>query len=134
MKKMYIILSIVLIVIIGLLFLKYLIIGNELKISFVKVQKYNLKEPEIYMDWFIINSEAQKYNLEKEGYIIPYVDFNKNYLIISQYKISKLYLKVICNECTGAHDGRVIFDKENSDKDFYYFYLMPTIKLSQGVG
>lgn len=134
MKKMYVILSIVLIAIIGLLFLKRLIIGKELKISFVKAHKYTSKEVDMYVDWFIINSEAQKKNLEDEGYIIPYVDFSKNYLIISQYKISKLYRKVICNECTGVPDGRVIFDKENSDKDFYYFYLMPTIKLSQGIG
>ena len=130
---MYVILLIVVAVIIGLV-LKYLIIGKELKISFITAQKYTSKDLDIYMDWFIINSEAQKRNLESEGYVVPYVDFNKNYLIISQYKISKLYRKVICNECSGAPDGRAIFDKENSDENCYYFYLMPKIRLSQGIG
>ena len=134
------ILFIVIIIIIGLSFLlKYLIIGRELKISFITEQKhsnetiadsYGLN----YHEWFIINSNLQVINLEKKGYIVPNINFNKNFLIISRYKISKLYRKAGCNECLGVPDGHAIFDKENSDKDFYYFYLMPKVWLSQGVG
>jgi hypothetical protein len=53
---------------------------------------------------------------------------------MSRYKISKLYQEIFINKCVGVPDGRVIFDKENSNKNFYYFYLMPKIMLSQGVG
>ena len=53
---------------------------------------------------------------------------------MSRFKITKLYQKPGCDECTGVPDGEAIFDKDKSDKNFYYFYLMPKIMLSQGVG
>jgi hypothetical protein len=137
---MYIISLIIVAAVIGLcVLLKYLIIGKELEISFVTEQKHTPTTLVYsfgldYDEWMIINNEIQRKNIENEGFVIPVIDFNKNYLIISRYKISKLYRKAVCNECLGVPDGRVIFDKENSDKDYYYFYLMPKIMLSQGVG
>jgi len=140
MKKMYIILLIVVVTIVGLfIFFKYRIIGKELEISFVTAQKHTFQDL-VYkgclndFEWIKISGEEQKKNLEQEGYVIPYIDFDKNYLILSRYKISKLYLKAGRSKCSGVPDGRAIFDKENSNTDFYYIYLMPRIMLSQGVG
>lgn len=140
MKKTYVISLIIVVAIIGLfVFIKYRIKGNRLEISFIMAQKHIPKDLAYIgglnnYEWIIISGESQKVNLEEEGYIIPYIDFGKNYLIISRYKIYKLYRKAGYNECLGVPDGRAIFDKENSDNDFYYFYLMPKIMLSQGVG
>lgn len=139
MKKVYVILSIVLMVILGLLLLKYLIVGKKLEISFVTAQKHTQKDLAYdgflnNFDWMIINNEEQRKNIEEEGYIIPSIDFNKNFLIMSRYKISLLYRKKYRNHCTGVPDGIIFFNKINSDKDFYYFYLMPRVMLSQGVG
>lgn len=140
MKKLYVILATSIAVAIGLfIFSKYLIVGKELEISFVTAQKYTLKNisDNGYLnryEWFIISGEIQRNNLVEEGYIIPAIDFNKNYLIISKYKISKLYRTVGDDLCSGVPNGRVIFDKGNSNNNFYYFYLMPKIMLSQGVG
>ena len=139
MKKKYII-SLIIIVSVTLFFvLKHQIIGKELKISFITSQKHTPKSLadnwglNCY-EWLIITNENQKNNFERDGYFMPFVDFNKNYLIISRYKISKLYQKAGINRCVGVPDGHAIFDKENSNKDFYYFYLMPNIILSQGIG
>ena len=126
------------IIIIGLLFLTKYLIGEKLEISYVTSQEHTPKDLEAEgflneFDWFIIRSEGQRENIEKTGYIVPTVDFSKNFLIISRYKISKLYRKPGCDECLGVPDGRAIFDKKNSDENRYYFYLMPTILLSQGV-
>jgi hypothetical protein len=140
MKRIYIILLIIIVVTIGLAtFIKYLIIGKKLEISFITIQKHIPKDLAYngclnYYEWIIIKGEIQKENLEEEGYVIPDIDFSKNYLIISRYKILKLYQKTGINKSLGVPDGRVVFDKENSDKDYYYFYLMPKIMLSQGVG
>jgi hypothetical protein len=113
--------------------------GTELKISFVTSQRHTFKDLKYEgllndFDWIILTSKEQQENWENEGYVIPTVNYSKNYLIISKYKISKLYKKPGCNECLGVPDGKAIFNKKNSDKDFYYFYLMPKIMLSQGVG
>lgn len=137
MKK-YLIWIISIIIIIGLLFLTKYLIGEKLEISYVTSQEHTPKDLEAEgflneFDWFIIRSEGQRENIEKTGYIVPTVDFSKNFLIISRYKISKLYRKPGCDECLGVPDGRAIFDKKNSDENRYYFYLMPTILLSQGV-
>ena len=137
---MYVVLLIIVVAAVGLfVLLKYLIIGKELEISFVTAQKHTSKTFGYnfgldYGEWLIISGEEQRKNIENEGFIIPVIDFDKNFLIISRYKISKLYRKAGCNECLGVPDGRAVFDKENSDKDYYYFYLMPKIMLSQGVG
>jgi hypothetical protein len=139
MKKIYAILLIIIVVIIGVfVFFKHQIIGTELEISFVTEQKHTPKDMAAdgllnFFDWLILTDEGQKENWEEEGYVIPYVDFSKNFLIISRYKISKLY-KAGYNECEGVPDGKAIFDKKNSNKNFYYFYLMPKIWFSQGVG
>jgi len=140
MKKMYIISLIVVIAVVGIFFLlKYLIIGRELEISFVTAQKHTPKDLSFKgclndFEWIIISGEDQRRNLEQEGYVIPYNDFSKNYLLISRHKISKLFIKTGLNKCSGVPDGRVIFDRENSNRDFYYFYQIPRIMLSQGVG
>lgn len=134
------IITIIVAIIIGLfVFLKYQIIGKELKVSFVTAQKHTPKDLTFKggindFEWIIISGEEQRKNLEQEGYVIPYVDFSKNYLIMSRYKISKLYRKAGNNTCLGVPDGRAVFDKENSDENFYYFYIMSKIMLSQGVG
>jgi len=140
MKKMYVISLIVFVTVVGLfVFFKYQIIGKKLEISFITAQKHTPQDLAYNgclnnFEWIIIRGESQKKNLEEEGYIIPHIDFDTNYLIISRYKISTLYRKAGRNECLGVPDGKAIFDKENSDKGFYYFYLMPKIMLSQGVG
>jgi hypothetical protein len=85
-------------------------------------------------EWIILTNEHQKVNWERAGYIIPLVDFNKNFIIISRYKISSLYQKAGTNKCLGVPDGKAVFDKANSNTNFFYIYLMPTIMLSQGVG
>ena len=110
-----------------------------LEISFITSEKHTEKSLTYEyalnsFEWIIIHGEGQKNNFEKEGYVIPSIDFDKNYLIISRYKITKLYRTARCNECEGVPDGCAVFDKKNSDKDYYYFYLMPKIMLSQGVG
>lgn len=110
-----------------------------MKISFVTAQKHTPKDLISNggindFEWIIISGEKQRKNLEQEGYVIPYIDFSKNYLIMSRYKIFKLYRKACNNSCLGVPDGRAVFDKENSDENFYYFYIMPKIMLSQGVG
>jgi len=139
MKKMYIILIIIVVAIIGFFLIKHLSIGKKLEILFLNAQKHTPKDLAYegflnVFDWVILSNDEQKKNWEKEGYVIPSIDFNKNYLIISRYKISKLYKKARINRCVGVPDGYVIFDKKNSNKNFYYFYLMPKIMLSQGVG
>jgi hypothetical protein len=140
MKKMYLISLIIVVAIVGLfVFSKHQIIGKKLEISFVTAQTHTQKDLVHNgclndFEWIIISGESQRKNLEQGGYIIPHIDFSKNYLIISRYKISKLYRKAGRNRCLGVPDGQAIFDKKNSNKDFYYFYLMPKIMLSQGVG
>lgn len=137
MKK-YLMLIISIITIVGLLFLTKYLIGEKLEISYVTSYEHTPEDlaAEGFLnefEWFIIRSDGQRENIEKEGYVVPSVDFSKNFLIISRYKISKLYRKPGCDECLGVPDGRAVFDKKNSDENRYYFYLMPTILLSQGV-
>lgn len=113
--------------------------STELPINFVTSQKHNDKDLSCdclinHFDWIILSDSGQQKNWENDGYVIPPVDFSKNYLIMTKYKITKLYKKPGCDECLGVPDGQVIFDKSNSDKDYYYFYLMPKVMLSQGVG
>jgi hypothetical protein len=113
--------------------------STELKIVFVKAQRHNTKDLSCdclinNYEWIILSDNGQQQNWENDGYVIPQVDFSKNYLIMSKYKIIKLYKKPGCDECLGVPDGQAIFDKSNSNSDFYYFYFMPTIMLSQGVG
>jgi hypothetical protein len=137
MKK-YLILIISVITIAGLLFLTKYLIGKKLEISYVTSQEHTPEDLAAEgllneFDWFIIRSEEQRGNIEKKGYVVPSVDFSNNFLIISRYKMSKLYRKPGCDECLGVPDGRAIYDKKNSDENRYYFYLMPTILLSQGV-
>ena len=137
MKK-YLMLIISIITIVGLLFLTKYLIGEKWEISYVTSYEHTPEDlaAEGFLnefEWFIIRSDGQRENIEKEGYVVPSVDFSKNFLIISRYKISKLYRKPGCDECLGVPDGRAVFDKKNSDENRYYFYLMPTILLSQGV-
>ena len=119
MKK-YLILIISVISIIGLLFLTKYLIGEKLEISYVTSQEHTPEDLAAEgllneFDWIIIRSEDQRENIENKGYVVPSVDFSKNFLIISRYKISKLYRKPGCDECLGVPDGRAIFDKKNSD-------------------
>ncbi len=140
MRKKHIILLIAIIAIAGLFVcFKHLILGEKLEISFVTAQKHTAKDLACHgglneFEWIIISGEEQRKNWEEEGYVIPLIDFSKNNLIISRHKISKLYRKAFNDPCLGVPDGKAIFDKKNSDKNFYYFYLMPKIVLSQGVG
>ena len=132
------------IVIIGVIYfiyttIRHQVIGTELKITFVNAQRHTPNDLACEgllndWEWGILSDAGQQKNWEKDGYVIPPVDFNKNYLIMSRFKITKLYQKPGCDECTGVPDGEAIFDKDKSDKNFYYFYLMPKIMLSQGVG
>lgn len=134
----------VLILTIGIIYFIYIsvrhqVIGTELKITFVNSQKHNDKDlASEYsineLEWFILHDTDHVKNWEKFGYVVPQIDFKNHYLIMSKYKILKLYQKPGCDECTGVPDGEAIFDKENSDKGSYYFYLMPKVMLSQGVG
>jgi hypothetical protein len=142
MKKLIILLSLILIPVIA-----YFIYastsdespGTEIKISFVAAQQHSGKDLNCNCllndyDWLILHSKDLQMNWQIEGYVIPTVDFTKNYLIMSRYKIIKLFRKKGCDECLGVPDGEAIFDKDNSDSDYYYFYIMPRIMLSQGVG
>lgn len=138
---MHVISLVIAIVAIGVfVFIKHLIKDKEIEISFIAAQEHTSKDLEYsgmginYYEWIIISNEVQMRNLGKMGYVIPRIDFEKNYIIMSRYKISKLYRKASCNKCIGVPDGRAIFDKGNSNSNFYYFYLMPKIMLSQGVG
>lgn len=118
---------------------KYIILGKEIEISLVTIERY---EPQPIAndlcknnnEWIIISNEIQMKNFEKDGFVIPHIDFNRNYLILSKYKISRIYQKLFVNRCSGVPDGYIVFDKKNSDKDSYYLYLMPPIMLSQGIG
>jgi len=139
MKKMFFILLIIVLGISLFIFIKYRILKKEIKITYILAQKYTFKEIDYNellnsQEWIILSNEDQRRNWENAGYVIPSVDFTKNYIIISKYKIYKLYQKVICNKCYGTPDGKIIFDKDHSDKSCYYFYLMPMIMLTQGVG
>jgi hypothetical protein len=144
MKKILIIIGLGLAFTIGLLYYifspdKPPIGSTELEISFVGSQRHNSKDlSSAYsinqLEWFILSSEDQVKNWEEWGYVIPKIDFADHYLIMSKFKILRLYKKPGCDECLGVPDGIAILDKTNSDKDFYYFYLMPKIMLSQGVG
>lgn len=113
--------------------------STELKISFVGSQRHNSKDLSSEysikrLEWFILSNEGQIKNWVEFGYIIPKVDLKDHYLIMSKFKILRLYKKPGCDECLGVPEGQATLDKTNSDKDFYYFYLMPKIMLSQGVG
>ncbi|KKP37291.1 hypothetical protein A2483_05650 [Candidatus Peregrinibacteria bacterium RIFOXYC2_FULL_33_13] len=88
-----------------------------------------------YDEWFIITNKQQRLNLMKEGYKIPDINFEKNFLITSQYKIKFLWsFRSFCDSCTGMPNGHIIFDKQNSEQNKYYFYLMDKISLSQSAG
>jgi len=139
MKKLYAILIICCSLIAGILvFVKYLILGKEVDIILITEQyksQTNTSGWDINNnEWIIISNENQLKNVEEDGFSVPHIDFNRNYLIMSKYKISKLYRKIYTNKCSGVPNGHIFFDKENSDNDSYYFYLMPKIMLSQGVG
>ena len=140
MKRRHLIIYAVAIAFVGLLVLfKLFFIGKKLEVSFVKAQKHSQNDLAYKgcinnFEWIIICEESQRRNLMKEGYTIPDIDFSKNYLVISRYKISRLYQKACDNPYTGVPDGRAVFDKKKSNEDFYYFYLIPKVKLSQGVG
>lgn len=140
MKRIHLIISVVAIALVGFfVFSKLFFIGKKLEISFVKAQRHSQSDLAYKgcvndFEWIIICEESQRRNLMKEGYTIPDIDFSKNYLIISRYKISRLYQKACDNPYTGVPDGLAVFDKKNSNEDFYYFYLIPRVKLSQGVG
>ena len=140
MKRKYVISLIIIAVAIGLfIFYKDRITGEELEISFVKAQKRTPKDLAYdgilnNHEWLMIRGDDHRESLEEIGYIIPRIDFSKNHLIISRYRISKLYREAGYNECLGVPDGKAFFDKKNSSKDSCYFYLMPLILLSQGVG
>jgi hypothetical protein len=137
MKKIVVILTIIIALIILYQIFNYH--DQKMETTFICVEKYKNKELARMgilnsFDWMIISDVEQKHHFEKEGYSFPNVDFSKNYLLFSKYKVKKLYRSNNINNCTGVPDGKIIFDKFHSRKDCYYFYLMPTLMLSQGVG
>lgn len=140
MKKMYVIsLVLISILVTAALSLKFGINKKEIDISFLTAKKITHKNLLFegglnYYEWFIVTNENQRSNLEIEGYIIPSVDFNQNYLILSRYKILSLYIKKFCFQCSRVPEGKVIFDKLKSKDDTYYIYRMPRIMLIQGIG
>lgn len=139
MKKIYVFLLILaLIIVIFILMNKYLF-KKRIEINYIGSYQYFDKNSNYtnYFnsnDWVIISNKQQRKNWIESGYIIPEIDFNKNNIIISKYKIIKLYHKKYINRCSGVYDGIVIFNKRKSDNNFYYIYIMPKIILTQGIG
>jgi len=118
---------------------KCLIAGKEVQVLYITYQDntsidINYKGGLYVFDWFIVSSDKQKDILVKAGYFLPDVNFENNNLIVSRFKISKLYRSIGNNPDLGIPDGRAVFDKRNSSYGCYYLYLMPKIMLSQGVG
>lgn len=139
MKKIVVLVVYLLAIVVFFALSKCLFLGKELDISFLSSQRHNTKDLEFggglnAYDWFIVSSNTQRNNLEDDGYVLPEVDFSEFFLIISRYKILKLYRRAWVNPCTGVPDGRPRFDKNTSKEDQYYLYLMPRVWLSQGVG
>ena len=142
MKKLFIALLIIIVIILSSNFYLYIYkVHNrsEIKIVFVKEQVHIHKDLSsgwlnYNWEWLILTDSIQKKNWEEVGYILPNIDFKKNFLIMSRYKIMKLYQLPGCDECEGVPKGEAIFNKKGSDKRYYYFYLMPKIWLTQGIG
>ncbi|MBL7974581.1 MAG: hypothetical protein JNJ85_06695 [Candidatus Kapabacteria bacterium] len=138
-KLLFVSLLVVTPIVVVFIHYKDFLISKEVALLFVSAHKHTFHDVTAdgglnYFDWFIISDESQRSYLEQCGYAIPHIDFSKNYLIISKYRITKLTYKQVCESCTGVPDGLATFDKENSQNDMYYFYIMPCIMLSQGVG
>ncbi len=138
MKKIYVFLLIFASIIIFIIMKNFLFI-KRIELNYIGSYQYDNKNSNFdnyfYLnDWVIISNEQQRKNWKESGYILPEINFNKQYIIISKYKIDKLYQKKYINKCSGVYDSKVIFDKKNSNIDFYYIYIMPKIMLTQGVG
>lgn len=140
MKQVYITTIIIIILTMLVLFLlKILYYGKPLNISYIgsyKTNEEHLSNSKSLnsLNWVIVTNKTQKQNFELEGYILPEIDFNKNFIIISKFKIKKLYKKSKKNNCTGGYDGIAIFNIKESNEELYYIYLMPPLLLSQGIG
>jgi hypothetical protein len=77
--------------------------------------------------WFI--------NWLADGLSLPHCDFSKNYLILSQYKIDRLYFHPNhIDECCGAPPGFADLNRLASKSHKVYIYKMPKILLTQGIG
>jgi len=139
MKKIYVYLLIIVFIIVIFISMKNYIFKKRIELNYIGSYQYFEKNSNYtnYFnsnDWVIISNKQQRKNWIESGYIIPKIDFNKNFIIISKYKIIKLYQKKYINRCSGVSDGIVIFNKRKSDSNFYYIYLMPKIMLTQGIG
>lgn len=138
-KKLFLYICVLIAIVGSLILSKYLLVGKELDIAYISTQKHTSKDLGCLgglntFNWFIVSTVTQRINLEESGYHLPEIDFNKHYLILSRFKISKLYQSIFKCPCSGVPKGRLYFDKENSKDDSYYVYLMPPIMLSQGIG
>jgi hypothetical protein len=85
--------------------------------------------------WFMITGEPQYKNWHADGLSLPDCDFSKNYLILSQYKIDRLYFHPnYIDECCGAPPGFADLNRLGSKSHKVYIYKMPRILLTQGIG
>ena len=97
--KRVIIVCLAVLFVVGLVYLtKFLFWGTKQDILFVSMQKHTPKDIDYKgglnsFEWFIVTGDAQRDNLEREGYVLPKIDFSKNYLIISKEK-NQLNLKM----------------------------------------
>lgn len=85
-------------------------------------------------EWFIISSYEQRQNWVKEGLVLPECDFSKNFLIISHYKINKVFLDEHEREDLGVPTAYEIFDKAGSAPGSIYIYRMPAVMCDRAVG
>ncbi|ULO08493.1 hypothetical protein H1230_06715 [Paenibacillus sp. 19GGS1-52] len=123
---------IALIGIVVLVTLRYIFLAN-LNLSYEGTTQRNDKFTPEYT-WIEITSESQKqYYLDEYQLKLPIIDFNKNYMIISKYKIYKAYYTKHECICEGAPEGLAIFNYFSSQKN-YYIYRIPKILISQGIG
>lgn len=128
---------------IGLILIAFLVINGinkreEIEITFLSNYRHckNTLSGKGYLnafDWVIISSLEQRKNWKNAGYSVPTIDFNQEYLIISRYRIDKLF-ESRKDHCSGVPIGVAVFNMELTDDNYYYFYIMPKIMLTQGVG
>jgi len=85
--------------------------------------------------WFMVTGETQYNNWIADGLLLPPCDFSKNYLILSQYKVNRLYFHPnYIDECCGAPPGFADLNRIGSKNRKVYIYKMPKILLTQGIG
>jgi hypothetical protein len=91
----------------------------------------------IYPDytWFIVSQENQYRYWITDGLPLPTCDFSKNYLIVSKYKLKKLFFNPKwIDPCCGVPSGYADIDRMGSETHRVYIYRMPRILLAQALG